>query len=51
MKWLALSRHAISACHVTRQRQMELDGMTVFDAPLCQAGERQLRERCGVTSA
>jgi len=30
-----LSRRAINACHVTCQRQMELDRLMVLDAPLC----------------
>ena len=37
-----LSRHAINACHVTYQRQMELDSMMVFDAQLCPATLRSV---------
>jgi len=49
-KRLTLSRHAISACHVTRQRQMELDSVMVFRR-VALSGERQVCEQCAVTSA
>jgi len=60
-----LSRHAISTCHVTCQRQMELDSVMALDVPLCSvrrqicevpepathaANQRPLRDSLGVAN-